>query len=426
MRDIEQRLAQAGAVWRSEQPPAPAPQAHPERPRRWLPAAAAVAVVALVVTTTSLVGRAPEQRPAQTSSPSGTWASMSAAPLSPRLRPTMVGRGEEVIVLGGDPYSRPCPPNAACVRDLREAPRDGAVYDVVHDRWDRLPDAPRPLDISSSAVVGDVLYLWLPDGVLALDLVTHRWASLPDPPTVSQYLRLVAAGGQLVAYYNEVGRADARDLMWVPGVDAPERGRWEVLPTQPFGASFDRSIVWTGHTLLLVAAAPAGETGPPFVRAAVLAGQEWRTMPPQDVVIGGSTDWSWTGDRAVSASTYEADGGQTNGFGRAYPSGGYLDPRRGRWAELPRIPVGHQRRVGLPHAAGGRYVANGEGLVLDTERERWLALPPQPDQADQDAGAAWASGRLVVWGGAAGVRPAPQPDTARSLGSGAVWTPPRD
>jgi hypothetical protein len=435
MSDIEQRLVDAGAAWRAEQP-SRVPQRRPTRRRRWLPAlaAAAVVVVALAALSASRgLSPDPDPDPRTAAGPGGTWQPMSPSPLAARLRPVVGGWGDKVVVVGGR-IEPPCPPNASCVRSLRATQRDGALYDVRTDTWERLPDAPVPLDVSSSAVLGDVLYLWLPDEgaagptVLALDLVQRTWHRLSEPPAVvGGYLRLVAAGDRLVAHYTEVGRADALDLMWVPGAGAADEGRWEVLPLQPFGASYDRSMVWTGDALVLVTpgAPPSQErSGPPFMRGAVLEGQSWRVLPDQEVVMSGSLDWSWTGDRVVSATTYGADGGQTNGFGRWIPSGGYLDPATGEWSELPPTPDGHQRAGGQPYAAGGRWVANGEDLVLDTLRDRWIRLPEQPDEADQDASAAWAAGRLVVWGGAAGVRPAPDPDEARLLGSGAVWTPP--
>jgi hypothetical protein len=160
----------------------------------------------------------------------------------------------------------------------------------------------------------------------------------------------------------------------------------------------------------------------------VLEDGTWRRLPEQEVVIGGWLDWSWTGDRIVCATTQRADGGEVNGFGRSIPHGGYLDPASGRWSELPTAPQRELPHPGGPLAAGGRWIANREGLVLDTERDRWLLLPRQPDAPDQDEAAAWAAGRLVVWGGATGTQPA-DPNTselARPIASGAVWTPPAD
>lgn len=427
MTDIEQRLQRAGAAWRADQPDAPAPAQRPARRSRWLPALAAAAVVALALGATAVTrGLGPEPAPRTSAAGAeGSWEPMAASPLAGRLGPVMAGWGDKVVVVGGR-IEPPCPPNAGCVRSLRETQRDGALYDVPSDSWEPLPEAPLPLDATSSAVLDDVLYLWMREGtVLALDLVARAWSTLPTPPdVVSEFLRLEAAGDRLIAYYGEVGRADALDLAWLPAEQ-----RWEQLPTAPYAPTHDRVMVWTGDNLVLItaAAAPASQdeqTGPPFMRAAVLENGAWRELPEQEVVIFGSTDWSWTGDRVVSASTASADGGATNGFGRAYPSGGYLDPATGRWSELPATPDGHERASGAPRAAGGRFVANGEGLVLDAELERWIVLPDQPDGADQDASSAWAAGRLVVWGGAAGVPPAPDPGEPRLLGSGAVFIPP--
>ena len=419
MTDIEQRLQRAGHAWRAELPQHTSVRAA-RRGSRWLPAAAAAAVVAMAVAATSLAGLRGDERPppVATGDGAGGWSAMAPSPLAARLRPTVVGWGDKVVVVGGrdDP---PCAPNASCVRSLRETQRDGAVYDVPTDTWERLPDAPLPLDATSSAVLDDVLYLWVPGQVVALDLAARTWSTLPDPPVVGDYLRLVATEDRLVAYYGEVGRADARDLAYDPSTR-----QWEPLPAAPFAPTFDRVMVWTGEELVLVTPS-SPKTGPPFMRAAALRDGAWEQLPPQETVIFGSTDWAWTGSRIVSAITYEADGGQTNGFGRPYPSGGYLEPETGRWSELPDAPEGHQRAGGQPYAAGGRWVANGEGLVLDTERERWIALPPYDGAPDQDAGAAWAAGRLVVWGGAAGVRPAPEPSEPRLLDTGAVWTPPQ-
>jgi hypothetical protein len=425
MTDIEQRLQRAGAAWRREQPATMAVRPTSRRSPRWLPAAAAVAVVGLAVAATALAGLRPdgERPPVTAGSGDGSWAPVAAGPLSARLRPTMVGWRDAVVVVGGH-IDRPCPPNAACVRDLRRSQRDGALYDVPSDSWERLPDAPLPLDVTSSAVLDDVLYLWISnDGssVVALDLVARTWSTLPPPPVVTDHLQLVAAGDRLVAAYGEVGRTDALDLAY-----DPRTRRWEPLPVAPLAPAYDRRMVWTGDRLVLVLSRQDEDQGPPFVDAAVLDGDAWRVLPEQEMVIGGAPEWSWTGARLVSASTYEADGGQTNGFGRAYPSGGYLDLSHG-WTQLPAAPEGHVRESGQPHAPGGRWVANGEGLVLDTRDGRWIVLPPQPDAADQDASAAWAAGRLVVWGGAVGVRPAPEPAApgARLLDTGAVWTPPQ-
>lgn len=427
---LESRLETAGQAWRAQQPAARRFAEPSPRRGRWLPGVAAAVVVVLALAA-ALVGsqlhdRGPTDTPA--TSPGG-WEAMPPGPLSPRLRPIVVSWGNAVVVVGGR-QEDPCPPNASCPRDPRESLRDGALYDVISKSWRTLPLAPIPLDVYSSAVVGDVLYLLMTtEGnvaprLLALDLLGGTWENVPAPPVAARCcLKLVAAGERLIGFYVEQGRSGSADFAFVRAT-----GSWEKLPAAPFDTSYDRSMVWTGDALVLVTPGPppgqAMTSRPPFLKAAVLVGQSWRVLPDQQTVIGGSTDWSWSGARVVSATTLAADGGQTNGFGRTIPAGGQLDPATGAWSELPSPPATSTN--GGVVAADSRYVANGEGLVFDAREQRWIQLPPPPEAADQDAGGAWAAGRLVVWGGAAGIGQNGHgaSPTAHLLATGAVWTPP--
>lgn len=388
---------------------------------RWaLPLLAAVVVTAVSVGVYA-VGTGDDE-PAPRGS-GGTWTAMAPGPLSPRATPVMAGWGDSVVVVGGR-QELPCGPAAACARDPRPTERDGAVYDVPSDTWSALPPAPLPLDAISSAVLDDVLYVLCNEpssnrvDLLALDLEARRWSTLPPPPVDGTYLRLVAAGDRLVASHPETSTA-SRDAAWVPAEQ-----RWELLPTDPFGRAYDRAMTWTGTSLVLTTPGrppSADDTGPPFVRAAVLEGDGWRELPDSELVIGGASFWSYAGGRVVSATTLAADGGETNSFGRTLPSGGLLDPETGNWSALPETPT-QQRRFGFPYAASDRWVVE-DGLVLDAREERWHVLQPPPEVGEQGASAAWAAGRLVVWGGASGYTGGAE---ARFVDGGAVWTPPAD
>lgn len=344
-------------------------------------------------------------------------------PLSPRATPVVAGWGDAVVIVGGR-EELPCGPAASCARDPRPTERDGAVYDVPSATWTALPPAPLPLDAISSAVLDDVLYVLLNEpgasrvDLVALDLRARTWSTLPAPPVDGTYLRLTAAGDRLVASHPEASAA-GRDVAWVP-----REQRWEQLPADPFGPSYDRTMVWTGRSLVLVTpGSPPSpqETGPNFVRAAVLDGQRWRELPDSELVIGGASYWSYAGGRVVSATTLAADGGEVNPFGRTLPSGGLLDPQSGSWSALPTSPD-VQRRFGFPYAASDRWVVE-DGFVLDAVHERWHVLQPPPEVGEQGASAAWAAGRLVVWGGASGYTGSTE---ARFVDGGAVWTPPVD
>ncbi len=431
---LDQRLHRAGAAWRDDQPglaPALRPATRPasthrtadsgERRRRWAPAVSVAAVLVVALAAVTVAGRLDRQSPAPPagSSTPAAWTAMSPAPLSPRRSPNVIALdADRTLVLGGraDPA---CPPTASCIQGPPPL-TDGAVYDLRSRAWTPIADAPEPIGRTATAVLDGVVYVLAtesgrtPPTILGYDLAADGWTVLPPAPVVDSYLRLTAAGDRLVASYGEVGRADALDVVYDPTTQ-----RWTPLPRAPFAPSFDRSMVWTGSKLVLVAAADTRSEGIPFQRAAVLEGSTWRVLPPQRTVIFGETDWAAVAGLVVSASTATADGGQTNRFGRAYPSGGLLDPGTGRWSELPEPPT-RERATGYG-AAGERYVA-AEGLVLDVQERRWLVPGTQPDAAEVEAGAAWAGDRLVVWGGAAGLDGAASEQ--RLLGSGAIWTPP--
>lgn len=389
---------------------------------RWaLPLLAAAAVTALSVGVYA-VGK-DDDDPASRSTP-GSWTAMPPGPLSPRATPVMAGWGDAVVIVGGR-EELPCGPAASCARDPRPTERDGAVYDVPTATWTALPAAPLPLDAVSSALLGDVLYVLInvPGSqridLLALDLEARTWSTVPPPPVKGTYFRLAAAGDRVVVSPPESTTA-SRDVAWVPAEQ-----RWDELPADPFGRSYDRAMTWTGTSLVLTTpGSPPGQddTEPPFVRAAVLEGGRWRELPDSDLVIGGASYWSFAGGQVVSATTLAADGGETNPFGRTLPSGGFLDPVTGTWTALPATPD-VQRRFGFPYAASDRWVVE-DGLVLDAERERWHALQPPPEVGEQGASAAWAAGRLVVWGGASGYTGGSTP--AAFVDGGAVWTPPAD
>ena len=390
---------------------------------RWaLPLLAAVTVTAVSVGVYA-VGTADDE-PTKPGS-AGAWTAMAPGPLSPRAAPVMAGWGDAVVVAGGR-QELPCGPAASCAGDPRPTERDGAVYDVPSGTWTALPPAPLPLDAISNAVLDDVLYVLCNKpgsnrvDLVALDLRTRAWSTVPAPPIDGTYLRLTAAGDRLVAAPHEQPSASSRDAAWIPA-----QQRWELLPPSPFGRSYDRAMTWTGTALVLVTpGSPPGaeDTGPSFVQAAVLESDGWRELPESDLVIGGASHWAYAGGRVVSATTLAADGGEVNPFGRMLPSGGFLDPETGSWSALPTAPD-VQRRFGLPHAASDRWVVE-DGLVLDAVDERWHVLQPPPEVGEQGASAAWAAGRLVVWGGASGYTGGSTP--AEFVDGGAVWTPPTD
>jgi hypothetical protein len=328
-----------------------------------------------------------------------TWVPVPESPLSPRRAATAVWVDQQFLVVGG--LADWCPPTADCAGGA--SPRvDGAVLDPRTGRWQSVADAPTGVAAAPSAVIDGVVYLLTSDAVarlLAYDAAADRWTSLPPPPGTPD--RLVAAGEVLVA----VSGSDELEAA-VDSVFAPDTGAWTALPDDPLGPSFDREAVWLGHRLLLAAkdlVASPGSERPALVRLAELDATwtTWRGLPDSELLGWGATA---VGDHVVWPVLGAADGGQVNGWGRAYPNGGVLDPADGTWRPLPDIPGGGNRGR-VPAAVVGDRVVVGDGL-LDPATLAWAPLPKPPWDDVAEQAVAGSDDLVLVWGGsdAAGLR----------------------
>ena len=371
-----------------------------------LVALSAAAVVAVALLATALVPSrpAPAATPARPVDALRGWTVLPAAPLSPRSLPVTVSVGTQALVIGGD-AGPVCPPNADCVRPAGyEALRDGAAYDVATGRWHRLADAPLPIYGGRPAVVAGVVHLLVGrDGThLGYDVAADRWSRLPDPPGSEGHrpTALVAAGDRLIAYS---GVTDRPDLLYDPAART-----WSALPKSPLEPAFDRQYVWTGRSLVLLAAADVPQPGgasPSFQRAAVLDldSRRWRLLPDATGIVSGSFAWSWDGSRVVSPSRFDPYGGRAGR--RLLTTSGALDPVTGRWARLPPgPPEGTQPESDVAMASSRRYKADGNAL-FDTALQRWVQVLAAPPEVGPYSGQTWVGDALLVWGGARRRRP---------------------
>jgi hypothetical protein len=354
--------------------------------------------------------------------PTAGWRPMAASPLSARYAAVAVAVRSEVLFIGG--HDGPmCPPNADCAF-LPPSLRDGAAYDAAADAW--RPIAPAPAGIAlgaETAVVNDVVYVLTaaaPQGTasafLAYDVAADRWSSLPAP-TRAGYLRLAAAGDSLVAYQSShENGAPTVDQLY----DVGSR-RWSTLPSDPLVPSFDRSLLWAGDRLVLLApklvAQPGGADGPSWLRAATLdlTTRSWRALPETRQVISGELTPVWTGTHVVNPTPGGADGGATNGYGRTLPFGGRLDLSTGRWSTLSEAPDRY-RGWGVS-ATSPTYAAVGS-IVLDVAADQWLRLPTPEGPRVEGHSAAWVRDQLVVWGGGTF-----DDGSSRLVATGQVWSP---
>ena len=255
----------------------------------------------------------------------------------------------------------------------------------------------------TGAVLHDTVYVWGSrdgDGItdmslLAFDVNDDRWNEFPLPSGsgLPTSLMLAAAGDVIVAYAGSQERGVTPDFLFDPST-----GTWSELPPDPLIPSFDRSMVWTGSELVLIAPkheAPQVATYENRVATFDIASSTWRRLP--DSITEGNPTWFWSAGRVVNPEIgHVGDNGSIEGTGPPY--GGIFDPSTGEWSELPPPP---KRLVpyGGPNAGGDRYVVTEQGAILDVASETWEALPAPPVAADEQAVAVWAGDRLIVWGG---------------------------
>jgi len=337
----------------------------------------------------------------------GAWQALPEGPLSARFDAHAFWVAERVVVVGGRD-SRPCPPAADCALPEEPPLRDSAAFAPGTGTWTAIARSPVPVGSASGAVVGDTLYLWVsaldrrPSGrssFLAYHAEEDRWEELAMPPGAgpTSFLQLVAIDGAVVAYPTSHEVEASPDLLFDPA-----EGGWRELPPDPVAPSYDRTMVWTGAELLLLALEDVenpGSEGPSLYQAAVLdvAAGTWRRLPDSEI-SGYDPVWFWSTGRAVNPTIGSSDGGDVNGWGRSYEHGGILDPRTGLWSELPPPPTDLGSYHG-PSVGGGGHVVSSQGAILDVAASTWSPLPAPPGAADEGAAVVWAGDRLVVWGG---------------------------
>ena len=283
---------------------------------------------------------------------------------------------------------------------------DGATYDPELRAWLRIADAPIPLGIESAVVLGDTVYVWLNGSVepelnsafLAYDAANDSWRTLPVPSSTPPVgYRLAAIPEGVVAYLPTEERGASPDQLW----EVRSRRWWEV-PADPLRPSFDRTMVWTGDELVLVAielVPSPGSDRPSVYRAASLdptTGQ-WRRLADSEIVLWDPT-WYWAAGMLVNPSLGSSDGGAVGNWGRSYPHGGMLDPVSGAWSYLPAIPGGGATYDGIS-AGGPAFVVSRQGWVLDVSSSMWLPLVRPDGAPDTGMAAAWVGDRLIIFGG---------------------------
>ena len=376
--------------------------------RRLTSAGAALALVAVAAAGT-LVGTG--RVSVGPSNGRGHWRELPAAPLSPRADAQSVWTAREVIVLGGEKH--PCPPNADCAV-AGPLLRDGAAYDPETDAWRPIADAPVPIGPDSRLVVADgdvVLRPTVGPDWFAYDPEADRWSRIPDVP----------------AHVGDLPSALGSDVYVLAGrrvaVYSVTENAWSTLPPDPLTPRLGQRRVTATTAGPVVtgidSTQPSDGHEPSLAYADVWDDAGWHRLPRLPQLYGNS--FTWTGSRMVDPEPYTLDGGEVDGWGRAYPMGGVLDPATGAWGSLPEAllnpPQGGDRGWGVSASGGPWFAVLGQ--VYDDTTGKVSELPPPEGAPFYGTTAAWADDRLFAFGGAGGKGSSASDVTNRAW----LWTP---
>lgn len=374
-----------------------------ERRRRRTTVALAAASVVVVVGIGATLAALPPGGGDRVDEPAadvGRWTTIATSPLAPRTYETSVWTGEEMLVFGGNDAA-PCPPNADCGGGLATRQfRDGAAYDPDTDSWRRIADTPIEFGVAQALLVGgEVVVVAQPAGryeesqTWTYDISRDAWRRGADAPAYGSLQGL--AGDRVVM----LGGGEPAGWLYDPLAD-----RWTALPADPLGDTFDRSLVFDGTDLLLLALPTEGGDDRTYLFARLdLDTMRWATLPRTPVGMGVSV-WFWWKDQLLNPS---------DDIG-----GGVWDPATDEWRDVPQVGDEEAARRACPlpivPPAGG-WVGYHETFV-SIDPDRAIPAPPCPAYAEVHT-AVWTGADVITWG-------ATDQGYHAHVGVGLRWSPP--
>ena len=318
----------------------------------------------------------------------GSWRRIADSPLSGRTGSASAWTGTELLIWGGDAFDGTTGMYVA----------DGASYDPVGERWRRLPDAPIGGRVGAFGVwTGTAFLVWggyerhgdtetqALDGAL-FDPINDRWQRVPPAPIdmSQEATSAVWTGTELVVFSARMKSGASYD---------PSSRRWRAIEPSPFDAGESNSpvLVWTGRDLVVLGY-PVVDVDTSMAWAAAWNPQanRWLKLPDPGFRSMEGGPAIWTGREILVL--WEAN--------RAF------DPATGRWRTI-KNPCG---AVASDVWTGRFTIEYGKAFDVVTEECRNLPLEPErPGGGYREFGVnVWTGRELIRWSGGNGGDGAPR------------------
>lgn len=354
----------------------------------------------------------------------GRWSTMPPAPIAPRLEPSLVWTGKELIVWGGYGVNRSGP-----------APiyGDGAAYNPTTERWRILPAAPITARNGQTAVwTGSEMVVWggydaegvesfhvTSDGA-AYDPTKNKWRVLPPAPLSPRTRALgVWTGTGVLVLGGISGDVTSMNRSYLDGaVYHPASNAWQHIaaPTPPS----DHVMLWwmtlrSGGELLAWSKWFIQPTSP---GAPVVAGgvdlfayndhsRQWRLIPSGAALIQGVLQAVWTGQYAIVRGTTDV----CLLCRTPQPEETALySPAHNTWTGVAPDPLAPfdplavwtgAALLSIDVSGSGEITHLGKSTAYDPATRQWLTVPSAPFGCDALAppfeGAVWTGRKVLLY-----------------------------
>ena len=372
----------------------------------------------------------------------GRWSTMPVAPIAPRLEPSLVWTGIELIVWGG--YSG---------ADPTVLHSDGAAYNPSTNRWRVLPPAPLSARNGQTTVwTGSEMVVWgghdqleplhvTSDGA-AYDPADNKWKVLPPAPLSprARALGVWTSKGVLILG-GFPGVTTGFDNVVVDGaLYNPATNRWHHIaapsapPDHGLGWTIavnagDEVVAWSHWTVAPISGANgverAGSAGADMF-AYNERSDQWRLVPPSGQLVQVVFQAVWTGQYLI----VRGNGAYCLTCKVQSPEKTALySPAHETWTGVPADPLElfHPLSVWTGAAllsvdvSGGSGITHpGDATAYDPATRQWVKVPSAPFGCDDLAppfdAAVWTGQKVLLYCQSS-------PSTQQAGTAGLVFTP---